>query len=193
MNMITYTGKAINPFTITPEQIDIRDIAHALSGINRYGGHGREFYSVAEHSIRLVDHAAQYAGKAEPGTEYRWIALMRALLLHDAAEAYLGDIITPIKHEIDFATRLEQPLLDLIFTKFRVFRGEDPAVAEWIWETVKEWDLRICVNEMLTLFGFVPKDLMDRAGSALIVPSRALLAPREAERKFLRLFQAVFA
>jgi hypothetical protein len=69
-----------------PEDIDLEDIAHALGNICRYTGQVERFYSVAEHSVTCaVDPRAQ-------DDVHR-----RALLLHDASEAYLGDVISPLK------------------------------------------------------------------------------------------------
>ena len=82
----TYTGKHVDPFNLRPEQIDIQDIAHSLSLQCRFNGHCKEFYSVAEHSIRVSN--------ILPAEFKLWG------LLHDATEAYLGDIITPIKKEL---------------------------------------------------------------------------------------------
>ena len=65
-----------------PEQIEITDIAGALSKICRFGGHCYRFYSVAEHCY----HCSMVA-EASP----------LALLLHDAAEAFTGDIVKPLK------------------------------------------------------------------------------------------------
>lgn len=83
--MTTYTRRRINPLKMTPEDVDIRDIARALTMQCRYAGHVGTFYSVAEHSVRVSDELA--------GT-----GLELAGLLHDAAEAYLGDLIRPLKH-----------------------------------------------------------------------------------------------
>lgn len=66
--------------------IDIDDIANALSKLCRFTGHTREFYSVAEHCIN-----GSYA--EELTTSYDRIGF----LLHDAHEAYIGDINTPLK------------------------------------------------------------------------------------------------
>lgn len=81
--MQTYTGKAFYPLDPRPEDIDIVDIAHALSQLCRFGGHCNRFYSVAEHSV-LVSHSVppQYALEA---------------LLHDATEAYVVDVPRPLK------------------------------------------------------------------------------------------------
>ena len=69
-----------------PSEIDIRDIAHALSLTCRFGGHCRTFYSVAEHSIRVALELPE------------WAKLFG--LLHDAHEAYLHDVPSPIKRDI---------------------------------------------------------------------------------------------
>lgn len=82
----TYTGKRFHYLKPAPEEIDIKDIAHALSLTCRFGGHCREFYSVAEHSIRVAD---------EVDRDYKLSAL-----LHDAHEAYLHDVPKPIKMDI---------------------------------------------------------------------------------------------
>ena len=82
--MQTYARVPFEPLQPVPDQIRIEDIAHALSMICRFGGHSRDFYSVAEHSL-LVSYAC------DPKDAL-------AGLLHDAAEAYVGDLIRPIKH-----------------------------------------------------------------------------------------------
>ena len=84
----TYTGKKFWPFSPLPDDVDFRDVAHALSNLCRFGGHCREFYSVAEHSIRacnLID-----------WDDHPVAAL--AALLHDASEAFLVDLTRPLKH-----------------------------------------------------------------------------------------------
>jgi len=77
---ITSSGKRFYPMNPRPEDVCIEDIAHALSNICRFGGHVKTFYSVAQHSL-LVE-------KIEPGLPS---------LMHDATEAYCGDMVRPIK------------------------------------------------------------------------------------------------
>src|SRR5690606_5290032 len=76
--MQTFTGRAVYPLDLRPDDIDIQDIAHALSMQCRYAGHTRQFYSVAEHSVHVARWCRQYGPAA---------ALEG--LLHDATEAYL--------------------------------------------------------------------------------------------------------
>lgn len=81
--IFTASGKRYFPASPRPEEIDIRDIAHALSQINRYTGHTRRPISVAEHCVIC-------ARNISPPYELE-------ALLHDAAEAYLGDLSRPVK------------------------------------------------------------------------------------------------
>lgn len=79
----TYTGHAFPLLDPSPKDIFLEDIAHALAYTNRFNGHALFPYSVAQHSLLMVDIAPH-------GFE------MDALL-HDAAEAYVGDIVRPLK------------------------------------------------------------------------------------------------
>uniref|UniRef100_A0A6M3JGC0 Phosphohydrolase n=1 Tax=viral metagenome TaxID=1070528 RepID=A0A6M3JGC0_9ZZZZ len=94
----TYTGKKFHFLNPQPGEICIEDIAHALALTCRFGGHCREFYSVAEHSYRV----AMIVDKKDK----------LAALLHDAHEAYLHDVPRPIKHDIigyaDIADRIQK-------------------------------------------------------------------------------------
>lgn len=93
--MQTHSGERPFPFAVKPEEIYIEDIAHALSNICRFGGHTSKFYSVAQHS--LAASLAAYAQGFNASTQL-------ACLLHDAAEAYLGDVIRPIKRHPSMET-----------------------------------------------------------------------------------------
>lgn len=103
--MQTYTGRKFEPMTPTLDQFDIQDIAHALSMICRFGGHTKRFYSVAEHSVHVSHHC--HPDDALAG------------LLHDAAEAYVGDLIRPIKHQVSMLPYrvAELNILDMILER----------------------------------------------------------------------------
>jgi len=89
--MQTSTGRPFWPLDPRPEDFDILDVAHALGNLCRFGGHCRSFYSVDQHSV-IVANAILHHGR---GTR----ALAFEGLLHDAAEAYIGDVIWPLKQE----------------------------------------------------------------------------------------------
>lgn len=79
--IVTYTGREVDLVEPRPDQICLDDIAHSLSHTCRFAGHTKRFYSVAEHSLHVA----------------RLCPTLPALL-HDAAEAYIGDVTRPLKH-----------------------------------------------------------------------------------------------
>jgi len=98
--IMTASGR---PFwTLDPrvEDVHIEDIAQALAAIPRFHGHTRPRpYSVAQHSVLVSDYAEQ--SQVIPCGARRRIAF--AALLHDASEAYLGDVPRPLKRQPTFA------------------------------------------------------------------------------------------
>ncbi len=88
----TFTGRKVHPLELKPEDVDIQDIAHALSMQCRFSGHTLKFYSVGEHSVRVSKLCGDIYGEHP-----QWG------LLHDASEAYLVDIPRPLKYLIGFA------------------------------------------------------------------------------------------
>lgn len=102
----TFTGKTIDPFDPDPNEIDVVDIAHALSFIPRFNGHTKKFISVAQHSLFVSSHCRP---------EEALIGL-----LHDASEAYINDIATPIKSQSEFAfyRTMEDRLMAAIFQRY---------------------------------------------------------------------------
>ena len=96
----TYTGIAFYPLDPRVSEINIDDIAHSLSLKTRFNGHCDQFYSVADHSIRVANKVHFLDEFAKFTTLEERNALCRRALLHDAAEAYLCDIPAPIKPHI---------------------------------------------------------------------------------------------
>lgn len=133
--MQTFTGRQFFPLDPQVEDIDSVDIAHALSLICRYGGHTTRFYSVAEHCVLM--------SMAVPAED----AL--AALLHDAAEAYVGDMVRPLKLEMPHYRAVEDRLLKVIGERFGVVLDPLPPA-------VKEADNRILVNERAALLSQPP-------------------------------------
>jgi len=105
---MTHSGIRFNLENPRPEDILIEDIAHALARINRYNGHHNfEHYSVAQHSVHVSE---VISGKHK-----------LAGLLHDASEAYLQDIISPLKYLLrEVYLPLEERCMRVIYSKFGI-------------------------------------------------------------------------
>jgi hypothetical protein len=106
----TISGRRFWPLDPRAEDVDIEDIAHALALQCRFNGHVRQFYSVAQHSVIVSHHVASPLHG----------------LLHDAAEAYIGDMTRVLKHDPKMARFKECDirLTGLIYQKFGL--GEEP-------------------------------------------------------------------
>jgi hypothetical protein len=90
--ILTYSGRHVNPLDLRPTDIHLEDIAHALACCNRFAGHCRRPISVAQHSV----YVARLCGD-------QILPVQRQALLHDASEAYLGDITKWLKNSPEFA------------------------------------------------------------------------------------------
>jgi uncharacterized protein len=106
----TYTGKKFWPLDPRPEDICIKDIAHALSCTCRYNGHCKHFFSVAQHSLNCSNFALREFN-------YRYALLA---LLHDAAEAYVSDIARPIKPFVKGFQEIEDGCQQVIYEALSV-------------------------------------------------------------------------
>lgn len=127
--MQTFTGRQFYPLDPRAQDVHPADIAHALSLICRYGGHVDRFYSVAEHCF-LLSHA---------------VAPKHALwaLLHDATEAYVGDMVRPLKHYMADYCEVEDRVAWAIAERFKL----DPTMPT----EVKDADNRILLDERAVL------------------------------------------
>lgn len=103
---LTHTGQKFRFDVIDFATINIEDIAHALAHQCRFNGHTNHFYSVAQHCVHVMD--------LVPGPA------KLAALLHDAAEAYLGDMVRPVKHMMPDYIALEKRVQGAIMAKFDV-------------------------------------------------------------------------
>lgn len=133
----TFFGVAFYPMDPRPEEVYLGDIAHALALLCRFGGHCREFYSVAEHSVRGT--------RALRSTGHGAI-LQRAFLLHDASEAYLVDVPRPIKQYLSGYSEIEDEIHRTILLRFPLnARGYKPT--EKGWQAIKDMDNRMLATE----------------------------------------------
>lgn len=138
---ITQSGKRIDIQNIKEDDICLQDIAHHLTKICRFGGAlpFDKHYSVAVHSINLLFYARRYY---PTNTE-----LQKALLFHDASEAYLGDVVTGVKKCLPDYIKLEKQVSDLIYKKYDISMNY-----KFIYDTVRELDIRILLDEASSLF-----------------------------------------
>lgn len=128
----TNSGLYFNFRDPQPDQICIEDIAHALSGINRFNAHLDESYSVAQHCVMMADTAVERK------------AMRLHLLLHDAAEAYMGDMTAPLKNFFPEFKIMEGRVQDVIYESLGVkpptlkqheeIKRQDLFWLQWEWQ-----------------------------------------------------------
>lgn len=175
--LTTYSGHHFDPLCPDPDLICIEDIAHALSNVCRYGGHADMFYSVAQHSSLMSSYCPH--------------RLARACLLHDAAEAYVGDMVRPIKHGTELGevfTEIEDYLLHMIFEKFDVPVNHLPAVEQWD-RFMLRWEQRDLRPRTLEADGYWYTE-----AEGGVSPAHQLVgvSPAAAKHDFLRMYSLLF-
>lgn len=125
----TQSGVYVNVINPTPDMIVIEDIAHSLSNLCRFGGHTKDFYSVAQHSILCAD--------LVEGKEHKLAAL-----LHDASEAYLIDVPSPLKKHLPDYRKIEDNMMKVIANKFKIKFPFDKKIKEADEKMLKtEWSI----------------------------------------------------
>ena len=171
--MKAWTGKNIAPIGLNRKDVEIEDIAHALSNTCRYGGHSC-FYTVAEHCVLM----ARYALKAGHSNRIALLAL-----LHDAAEAYLGDIPRPLKKEL---TGFEDHEAGTLTTIYEALIIRPPNAFEW--ESIKNIDDRIIADECAAVWSPEQYKNFDWPHFALGIRIFCWY-PRRAKEEFLKMFE----
>lgn len=168
----TFTGTRFRPLVPRNEDIKIQDIAHALSNQCRFSGHTREFYSVAEHSVRVSWLLERWGHDTQTQL---WG------LLHDASEAYLQDVASPLKRQSCFEPyrAAEVQLMRAVCHVFELSPKQPDAVTTA--------DLTLLATEARDLMPYLPEHWATLTEAPLpekITP----WVPREARRKFFSRF-----
>lgn len=124
-SILTFTGRYFYFTEPDPGSVNIVDIATALSRICRFTGHTKQFYSVAQHSVYV-----SYLVEKEQAKQG---------LMHDAAEAYLGDVSSPLKQLLPDYKSIEHSVERCILSCFGLPFPLHPSI--------KKADLRMLVTE----------------------------------------------
>ncbi len=168
-----HAGHYVDLANPDPNTIEIQSIAAALSKICRFGGHCPRFYSVAEHCV-LATELAFKEGIRGSG--------LLAILLHDAAEAYIGDMVKPLKVTIPQYTEAENRIELAIEQAF----GID---FQWHQDVIKKFDRAMLKAEKTSMW---PEDKEEWAGFSQIMTANVELhhwSPSIAQRMFLYTYE----
>jgi len=166
-------GHYVDLLNPDPATIDVSSIAAALSKICRFGGHCPRFYSVAEHCV----HATVLAMSESLHVTHGHRALL-SVFLHDAAEAYVGDMVKPLKLAVPQYVDIEQRIEAAIQQRFRI------DFLEWH-DVIKRYDRAMLKAEKTAMW---PQDTAEWAEFSEIEHRSVSLQfwePEAAEMQFL--------
>jgi 5'-deoxynucleotidase YfbR-like HD superfamily hydrolase len=179
------SGRRLDLLDPSPLDVEIEDIAHGLARVARWNGQtsGPNIFSVAQHTL-LVEAMARR--RADLDRRAR-----RAILLHDAPEYVIGDMITPFKAVIGDSYRaVEQRLLTAIHLRF----GLPAVLPAELTKLIKAADREAAYLEATRLAGFAPAEAKRFFGTPPDVPAsleRDYLSPwraDDAEKRYLKRF-----
>jgi hypothetical protein len=168
----TASGLKFPLLEIDPEAINIEDIAHALSMLCRFNAHCLKFYSVAEHSVHV-------SYEIEPR-----LALLG--LMHDAAEAYLGDVPSPLKGELRDFKGIEDRLIVAIGKRFGF---AVPGDGENDTRELKRADLQLLIDEKAVIMAPEPEPWPPNAPSVKDPSRIECWSPEIARTRFMARFK----
>lgn len=172
MTFRAYSGAELDLEHLQPSDLQLLDIARALSHVCRFGGHVRGFHSVAAHSVLCSELVWASLEHVDINRRRQGAAMG---LLHDASEAYLGDVVRPLKYSDRMTPylALERRVMDAVWERFGLIKAAgDPVLSV----AVKAADDRLCRVEQRDLQGAVLDDPH---------PPITLLRPVDARTQFL--------
>jgi len=179
--MTTFTGFDVNPLNLKREDIDVRDIAHALALCSRFAGHSRFPISVAQHSVGVSLLAGAVASHRE--------ALQG--LFHDGSEAYLGDMTKWVKSspEMSGYRDAEHRAQTVVYTAFGlpIIQADSVSQAD---RTMVRLEFEIAFNrgQVIKNYGALNRHEYKKAVDEVLIPSglwRPHMTWEEAETAFL--------
>ena len=194
--MQTFSGNIFDFGDIESNNISIVDISHALSLTCRYNGHCPMFYSVAEHSVHAL-HMAHYIGSKYPEEIKDRFTLLN-ILLHDASEAYLNDIVRPVKKSlrdyIEIEEKVQKHIINKLIEEPESYKYE--VANKLLKADIKYFDQLMLIAEMDTFFpgsevmvedtSMFMKEYIDKAKTLI-----KCWDPKEAELEYLILYNVL--
>ena len=172
----TYTKKHFTIMEPKMADIDINDIAHALSLMTRANGHLSQFYSVGQHSVGCAYEALERGYSAR---------VVLGCLLHDGSEAYMADITRPLKQHMSAYLVAEEKLQNMIFEKFL---GQCPSEEEMA--QIKSVDDAMLFHEFKC---FMNEELDIPEHEILTRPAFSTKPFEDVEEDFLLMFHKISA
>jgi len=167
----TATGGQFSLSNPQPEQVVLADIAFALSKQCRFNGHCSAFYSVAEHCVLMTRFAERNGATVDE---------LLHILLHDATEAYVGDMVAPLKNIMPDFRALEARVWDTIIDRFDLTTEQNVSV--------RTLDLRMLAREKEVLLPENTPDWACLEGHPPLPISLYMWTPRDAAREFIQTF-----
>jgi 5'-deoxynucleotidase YfbR-like HD superfamily hydrolase len=165
-DILTASGHYFDFIDLQRNVILIEDIAHGLANLCRFNGHCREFYSVAQHSVavsRIVPPEFALAG-----------------LLHDAAEAYIGDVTKPLKMMLPQYQQIEREVEASVFAAFGLPPKLNPCI--------KHADLVLLATEQRDLMNHRNQVWTSIRGVEPLAKTIVPMTPKDAREEFLAEF-----
>ncbi|GAC1563935.1 MAG: HD domain-containing protein [Beijerinckiaceae bacterium] len=182
------SGRRLDLLDPSPLDVEIEDIAHGLARVARWNGqtHGPHIFSVAQHSLLVETIAALIDPKLAPRARL-------FVLLHDAPEYVIGDMISPFKAVIGITYKaVEERILSAVLLRFSL----EAMQSQTLTKLTKKADRAAAFFEATRLAGFAEREAEQFFGRPGLLPPGidALLAPApsdEIERRFLARFRAL--
>jgi 5'-deoxynucleotidase YfbR-like HD superfamily hydrolase len=180
------SGRRLDLIDPSPIDIEIEDIAHGLSRVARWNGQttGQHAFSVAQHSL-LVENIARQLGR-EMSNSWRL-----AILLHDAPEYVIGDMISPFKAALGMDYRaFEQRLQRAIHVRFSL----PPVIDPELQTRIKAADRAAAWIEATALAGFSEAEALQIFGPKPILstaPDLTPLSPEDCKAAYIKAFEAL--
>lgn len=169
-SIMTRSGFEFDLIDPAKNRFSVDDIAHALANVCRYCGHVREFFSVAQHSVMVSQLVPQ---------QYAMMGL-----LHDASEAFIGDVAKPLKELLPDYKQVEARIEEFVLSRFGIDAHAMPP-------DIKRADMIALLTEQRDLMHGPDPEIMERFSVEPLVETIVPLQPKEAKELFLDRYREI--